>query len=1188
MSANLLPDVYFGVVGPAGQALPEEDTFADYDNDEELDGTPQDVIDILGFDPVEFEEDPDDDIGDAEYDDASQGDIIACDSWFAFDDSEWEEAKHPRGKGGKFAKTASGFHPTNKKTSPDNLMLKALKAYGYTKSKTSEGVHSFKHESGHNLHIGPSKPDQAHLSGYHLENIGKYGKGAGALVKHLESLHGEGTPVPNKPAMAAAPKSEAKPVKVEPPKEIAHKNTTVTSLLAEKGFKPHAESEHDIQYLDDKGNSLYVAKKYNTNNGGFEWTFTDVDGHNQVAGTKFGQFIKQADQLTYPPKLVDNSLLDKSPDHVVNSLAEAGFKPDLEGDGWTSFKNSDGYEVTVSNQLNGNGNYNWTMKDELSGGTYTGSGLGSLKKKFTEIKEKGASKKEVNELYEELSKPVEVPTSNLAPPKHLLDFLPHSKTVAGNQIFYNNEDSAKSTETLFLQGGEGEGKGAWSLWSELEGSQVGKGQETLDAAFEALHPRDEHGYFVAKPGESEFEKELQKLAPEEEFKTVYTGIVGGGGIYAGKSGEISVGTDGTWYAYDPGGKLIKEGDALGSLYDYLSGIKKAGGPAANTVPQSNAVSAFVKGGGSSPPSELNGIPFKSWIPPADWSKVEGQNLDLKEPPMNAQGKKVSAGVLIQEPDGRVWLMKPTNGFGYNYTFPKGGQEIGLTLQQTAIKEAYEETGLKVEITGYAGDYAGTTSMTRYYLAKRTGGTPIDYESESEGSYLVPKDQLDNYLNADRDKQIMNDHLSGVASSPKIAVGQPIQFDNLKKVGPQLGSNPGGQYEDADGNKYYVKQVQSNNHANSELLAAALFGAAGGDTFAYVPVDHGDKKYVATKWELLEKNNMDQLTPDQKKAAQKQFAIQAWLGNWDAAGLTGDNVGVLKGKVIPLDFGGSLNYRAQGAPKAYGAFGSQANDFDTLRDKTVNPKAAELYGDMTPAQLMESANQLKSVSDQKIEELVQKYNMHYSMVQILTARKYDVIQRAAEAGQPKTTLHTAMPGTSKYNPDQNRKTVAEWNPPSQPTSAIGDYKGANYKPMNALLRFGKLEDKNTSTAADNIRKITNWLDKASTKEDLVVWRGVPHQVADLWHYMAEEGGLLTDSGFMSMSTSKAFSDAWHGGSGLTLQITVPKGAKMGTVRGIHQEDGEYELLGQRMSNLRINKWDRTNKIFHVTWEPNDEV
>ncbi len=130
---------------------------------------------------------------------------------------------------------------------------------------------------------------------------------------------------------------------------------------------------------------------------------------------------------------------------------------------------------------------------------------------------------------------------------------------------------------------------------------------------------------------------------------------------------------------------------------------------------------------------LNGIEFKP-APPKFWEKVT--DVDVGEPPTGTRHTR--AGILIVEPDGRIWIAQPTNGFGgRKYTLPGGTIEKGLTDQQNALKETWEETGLQVEITGYVGDFddanygsAGQSSRTgRLYIGRRIGGAPWDAKPE---------------------------------------------------------------------------------------------------------------------------------------------------------------------------------------------------------------------------------------------------------------------------------------------------------------------------------------------------------------------------------------------------------------------------------------------------------------------------
>ncbi|WP_051091834.1 NUDIX hydrolase [Methylosarcina fibrata] len=159
------------------------------------------------------------------------------------------------------------------------------------------------------------------------------------------------------------------------------------------------------------------------------------------------------------------------------------------------------------------------------------------------------------------------------------------------------------------------------------------------------------------------------------------------------------------------------------------------------------------------PNSLNDIRFEPWqdVPEsvAEWEHVKSQS-QLDEPPFTSKhGKKLAAGVVIVEPDGRFWLVAPTNAFGgYKATFPKGRLEPGMTPQATAIKEAYEEAGLQVQITAYIGDFERTTTLTRYYLARRVGGLPTEMHWESQAVMLVPKLQLLTVLNHPNDHAVI--------------------------------------------------------------------------------------------------------------------------------------------------------------------------------------------------------------------------------------------------------------------------------------------------------------------------------------------------------------------------------------------------------------------------------------------------
>lgn len=159
-----------------------------------------------------------------------------------------------------------------------------------------------------------------------------------------------------------------------------------------------------------------------------------------------------------------------------------------------------------------------------------------------------------------------------------------------------------------------------------------------------------------------------------------------------------------------------------------------------------AVAVFVPLGAV--PDELYGIPFKEWTDHPegkDWSKVDGVMENLDEPPMPLKSNKgMATGVVVEEQDGRIWLVSPTNAFGgYKTTYPKGrvDKDAAVTFQANAIKEVFEETGLKVVITGYVGDFERTTTVTRMYRGRRVGGSPAAVGWETQAVQLVPKAKL---------------------------------------------------------------------------------------------------------------------------------------------------------------------------------------------------------------------------------------------------------------------------------------------------------------------------------------------------------------------------------------------------------------------------------------------------------------
>lgn len=187
-------------------------------------------------------------------------------------------------------------------------------------------------------------------------------------------------------------------------------------------------------------------------------------------------------------------------------------------------------------------------------------------------------------------------------------------------------------------------------------------------------------------------------------------------------------------------------------------LKKPSQPTAlSSWGQADAVATVIPNGDC--PTELNGIAMTEWldVPTSAqaWNDVEGQS-EFEEPPFNPpDGKMPAAGVVVEEPDGRFWLVSPSNAFGgYTATFPKGRIDGHISRQASAIREAYEEAGLKVKIIGFFADSNRSQSYTRYYRAQRVAGNPALMGWESQAVHLVPRAALRKFLTHPNDLPLL--------------------------------------------------------------------------------------------------------------------------------------------------------------------------------------------------------------------------------------------------------------------------------------------------------------------------------------------------------------------------------------------------------------------------------------------------
>ena len=106
---------------------------------------------------------------------------------------------------------------------------------------------------------------------------------------------------------------------------------------------------------------------------------------------------------------------------------------------------------------------------------------------------------------------------------------------------------------------------------------------------------------------------------------------------------------------------------------------------------------------------------------------------------------MGAAILVESDDGRVLLVQRANEpYRGWWMLPAGFVEYGDSAADTALREATEETGLVVELTGLQGVYFGTDDPRDIahlvaYTARVVGGDLVPADDAAAADYFGPDD-----------------------------------------------------------------------------------------------------------------------------------------------------------------------------------------------------------------------------------------------------------------------------------------------------------------------------------------------------------------------------------------------------------------------------------------------------------------
>lgn len=177
---------------------------------------------------------------------------------------------------------------------------------------------------------------------------------------------------------------------------------------------------------------------------------------------------------------------------------------------------------------------------------------------------------------------------------------------------------------------------------------------------------------------------------------------------------------------------------------------------------------------------------------------------------------------------------------------------------------------------------------------------------------------------------------------------------------RLGGSTGAELvEDSFGQKFVRKTGSSADHLREEFYAEEAYRAFGAD----VPDSKlfeakGDRPIKISKF-IEGGKTLGEIPAGLEREllfekAQKHFAADALLANWDVAGVGYDNLMVdPAGKVWRIDTGGALRFRAQGGAKG-AAFGDHPGELLSLRKRDVNEYSHGLYALMNHGNVVNSA------------------------------------------------------------------------------------------------------------------------------------------------------------------------------------------------------------------------------------------
>lgn len=440
-------------------------------------------------------------------------------------------------------------------------------------------------------------------------------------------------------------------------------------------------------------------------------------------------------------------------------------------------------------------------------------------------------------------------------------------------------------------------------------------------------------------------------------------------------------------------------------------------------------------------------------------------------------------------------------------------------------------------------------------------------------------------------------IDGIPHGQSGAKAFGVKLTAVEGAKPLGGSTGATMYQDVEGAKWVVKNygggVNGAQRAKNEYLANRIYQLNNVSVPEARLAEVDGVMSVASKF--IEESNLTTLgAADLAKMKEfatfkKGFVTDAYLANWDVAGLEYDNVLVVPGsktKIWRVDQGGSLLFRAQGTPKGK-AFGKEVLETTSLRNSTLNPSAATAFSQVTDEDIIKQIATFKAnVRKADIEKAIIEAGFDTETTAILRETmlaRYDDLshqlkalkdvksQKAVRAASAQKVPNKSKPGEQRHH--RHIKTYTTFNElekdkkwhkglDEEQKKAIASYTGTAYRDINeAAWKGGKGHAAlDAALDGDALPGYDGFTQRTIT--------GLPESKLknDLEKFRSGEWAEVSWSAYSSSSVDPhaVFKDTTQG----FRYVILNRGKQGGYVGKISSYKHEKELLYGRNSRFRV--------------------